>query len=812
MTAGRRIVSTYRLQLGPELTFEDAAAQVGHLARLGVSHLYLSPILQASAGSTHGYDVVDHSRIDEGLGGEAGFRHLVRAARDSGLGLVVDVVPNHMATPVPVSLSEPLWSVLREGRASAYARWFDIDWDALGGKVLWPVLGSSVEEALAAGEVTLDRVGGEDVVRYVDHVLPLSRGSDPGRMPLGSLLANQHYRLASWRDAATELNYRRFFDVTSLIGVRVEDPSVFEATHRVVVDAVVSGDLDGLRIDHPDGLADPRGYLDQLAAATGGCWTVVEKVLEGEERLPDDWASAGTTGYDALLRVGGLFVDPDGAEPLAVLSEELLGGPQDLESMTCAAKRHVVERVLPAEVHRLLRLVGRALPSVDQGAAQRVLEALLVGMDRYRVYVRPDEPVEPADAEALRSAAARGLGDARSSVDRDVLDAVIDLALGRAAGIADPAAQRDFVVRFQQTCGPVMAKAVEDTVFYRYVRLVGLGEVGGDPGRFGVAVPEFHAFAERIATDWPLTMTTLSTHDTKRSEDVRARLAVLSERPAEWSAWVHQAWGMAAAHRDERVDPLTEYFLWQTVVGAWPISAERLVGYATKAVREAKLHTAWVGGDVQYEVAVATFCSGIATDADLARHVEAWLTASAPAIRANTLGQKVIQLLMPGVPDLYQGSDLVDLSLVDPDNRRPVDYRERRQRLDRLDAGERPRDLAGEKLFVTATALRLRRERPEVFVGAEAGYAALPATSEQAVGFRRGSGGPDDVLVVATRRAGRLRNRGGWGEDLITLPAASWRNLLSDNVVAGGAAMLRDVVPLDGLPVAILVRDDVRRT
>ena len=812
MSAGRRILSTHRLQLGPELTFDDAAAQAGHLARLGVSHLYLSPILQATAGSTHGYDVVDHSRLDEGLGGEAGFRRLVDAAHEAGLGLVVDVVPNHMATPVPVSLSQPQWSVLREGRASPYAHWFDIDWDALEGKVLWPVLGSSLEETLAAGELTLDRVGGEDVVRYFDHVLPLSPGSDARRMPVGSLLAHQHYRLASWRDAATELNYRRFFDVTSLVGVRVEDPSVFEATHRVVVDAVESGAVDGLRIDHPDGLADPRGYLDQLAAATGGCWTVVEKILEGEERLADDWACAGTTGYDTLLRVGGLFVDPDGAEPLAALSEELLGEPQDLASMTRAAKRHVVERVLPAEIHRLLRLVGRALPWVDQGAAQRVLEALLIGMDRYRVYVRPDEPVQPDDAEALRSAAARGLGDAQNSVDRDVLTVVIDLALGRAAGVADAAAQRDFVVRFQQTCGPVMAKAVEDTVYYRYVRLVGLGEVGGDPGRFGVAVPEFHAFAERIAADWPLTMTTLSTHDTKRSEDVRARLAVLSERPAEWSAWVRKAWGLAAAHRDERVDPLTEYFLWQTVVGAWPISPERLVGYATKAVREAKLHTAWVDGDSGYEAAVARFCRGIATDADIAQHVEAWLTSSAPAIRANTLGQKVIQLLMPGVPDLYQGSDVVDLSLVDPDNRRPVDYGERRQRLDRLDAGERPRDLADEKLLVTATALRIRRARPEVFVGAGAGHAPLAASTEHAIGFRRGPGGPDDVLIVATRCAGRLTSRGGWSEAVITLPSGSWRNLLSDNVVAGGAAMLRDVVQLDGLPVAILVRDDVRRT
>jgi (1->4)-alpha-D-glucan 1-alpha-D-glucosylmutase len=814
VSAGRRILSTYRLQLGPELTFEDAAAQAGHLARLGVSHLYLSPILQATAGSTHGYDVVDHSRLDEGLGGEAGFRRLVNAAHDAGLGLVVDVVPNHMATPVPVSLSEPLWSVLREGRASPYAHWFDIDWDALGGRVLWPVLGSSVEEAIAAAELTVDRIEGQDVVRYVDHVLPLSLGPDAGRMPLSSLLADQHYRLASWRDAATDLNYRRFFDVTSLIGVRVEDPSVFAATHRVVVDAVVSGDVDGLRIDHPDGLADPRAYLDRLAAATGGCWTVVEKILEGQERLPDDWACAGTTGYDALLRVGGLFVDPDGAEPLASLAEELLGEAQDPHAMTCVAKRHVVERVLPAEVSRLMRLVARLLPDDDQASLRRALEALLVSMDRYRAYVEPGGSMSPEAAEALDGAERRA-SSLVAPDDRGAVAVVAHLARGGwlpRATVGEEDAGREFVVRFQQTCGPVMAKAVEDTVFYRHVRLVGLNEVGGDPMRFGVAVPEFHAFAERVAADWPLTMTTLSTHDTKRSEDVRARLAVLSERPAEWSAWVREAWAMAAAHRDERVDPLTEYFLWQTLVGAWPISAERLVGYATKAVREAKLHTAWVDGDARYEAAVARFCTGIATDAEVTRHIEDWLAAGAPAIRANTLGQKVVQLLMPGVPDLYQGSDIVDLSLVDPDNRRPVDDDDRARRLERLDAGEPPRDLSDEKLLVTATALRLRRARPEVFAGAGTGYAPLATSSEHAVGFRRGSGGPDDVLVLATRGAGRLASRGGWSEAVVTLPAGSWRNLLSDNGVAGGSAMLRDVVPLDGLPVAILVRDDVRRT
>ncbi|MDC5696589.1 malto-oligosyltrehalose synthase [Intrasporangium calvum] len=813
MTADRRIVSTYRLQLGPDLSFDDAAAQVPLLADLGVSHLYLSPILQASEGSTHGYDVVDHTRIAEGLGGETGFGRLVTAAHDAGLGLVVDVVPNHMTTPVPLTLAPPLWSLLRDGPSSPCARWFDVDWDAENGRILWPVLGDSLEEVLAAGELALDRVGGEDVVRYYDHVFPLTASSasadDLGRMPLGSLLEQQHYRLASWREGATALNYRRFFDVTSLIGVRVEDPEVFDATHEVIVEAVRRGQVDGLRIDHPDGLADPAGYLDRLASVTGGAWTVVEKILEGDERLPADWACAGTTGYDALARVGGLFVDPSGAEPLAALAAELLGERQDLGVMSLSAKRHVVASVLAAEVERLLRVLLRALPHADAARARSAVEALLVGMDRYRVYVRAGEPAEAAGAEVLEAAARRGAAEL-GGVDRATLDEVVDLALGRALGVVSREAEADFVTRFQQTCGPVMAKAVEDTTFYRFVRLVALNEVGGDPGHFGVPVVQFHIFCARLAEEWPLTMTTLSTHDTKRSEDVRARLAVLAERPGAWADWVRRARELGAAHRQESVDPLTEYFLWQNVVGAWPLDAERLTAYATKAVREAKLHTAWVDGDPAYEDAVRRFAAGLTSDDTVRAHVVAWLETTRLETRCATLGQKVIQLLMPGVPDVYQGTELVDLSLVDPDNRRPVDIHERVRRLGRLDDGAAPADLNDEKLLVTAAALRLRRERPETFVGDRAGYASLEATSEHAVGFRRGDGGEGDVCVVATRLAGQLSDRGGWGEATVSLPPGAWRDVLDGKVVRGGDVPLDQLVPLSALPVALLVRDEGR--
>ena len=382
-------------------------------------------------------------------------------------------------------------------------------------------------------------------------------------MPLGDLLDAQHYRLASWTIADDELNYRRFFDVTSLIAVRVEEPAVFDATHQLLVDGIRSGAIDGLRIDHPDGLADPEGYLERLAEATGGAWVVVEKILEGDEQLPTTWRTAGTTGYDALLRIGGLFVDPDGAEPLDELSTQLLGERQDLEAIVTESKRWVVQVMLAAEVSRLMRLVARARPDLDEAAARTVIEAMLVGMDRYRVYLRPGVAASPSDAAELEATVVRGSRGRSEELPRPVVEAVIDLALGQASPV-DQAAQDEFVVRFQQTCGPAMAKAIEDTAYYRYVRLVGLNEVGGDPTQVGVPVDAFHAFARGLLERSPATMTTLSTHDTKRAEDVRARLAVLAERPAAWAQWLGEAREPRGRHpvrrarRADRVLPVAD--------------------------------------------------------------------------------------------------------------------------------------------------------------------------------------------------------------------------------------------------------------
>lgn len=805
--------STYRFQIQPEFAFEQAAQQAEYLAALGISHAYLSPVLEPAPGSTHGYDVVSHDVLNQEAGGAAGFDALAAAARAHGLGLVVDVVPNHMTTPTPAWLNYPWWALLRDGRESDHAHWFDVDWDAEDGRVLVPVLGQSLEAVLDAGELAVAKDGGrhgdELVLTYYDHVFPVRPGTES--LELAELVEAQCYRLCDWREGATRLNYRRFFDVTTLAAIRVEDPDVFQHSHRLLLEELNAGSIDGFRIDHPDGLASPAGYLEMLADATGDAWVVAEKILEGHEQLPNDWRCAGTTGYDTLLRVQQAFVDPGGAEPLSDLLTELVGEPQDLSVMVDAAKRQVVEQVQAAEVNRLMRLLARVVPDEDPSALRRALEALLVAMDRYRAYLTPGGPADPAQLQVLAQAEARAAAYL-DEADLDALALVGQLVAGGPfpqAQQGSEAARDELMVRFQQTCGPVMAKAVEDTAFYRYARLTGLNEVGGDPARFGVGAEELHAFATRQLQTWPTTMTTLSTHDTKRSEDVRARLAILAELPREWRDWVLTARDLVQRQRQPAVDAATEYFLWQTVVGAWPISTERLQTYATKAIREAKHYTSWIEPDETYEAAVRTWVDAVTTDPAVGAHVEQWVSRTADAARAVTLGQKLVQLALPGVPDVYQGTELVDLTLVDPDNRRPVDFAPRRDRLARLDAGAEPADVDDEKLLLTSRALRLRRERPEWFTGLEATYAAVPTSTSHALAFGRGDSEGTHVVVVATRLANGLATAGGWGEETVQLPTGDWQDRLTGRTVTtdhDGNARLQTL--LADLPVALLVRHE----
>jgi (1->4)-alpha-D-glucan 1-alpha-D-glucosylmutase len=816
-------LATYRLQVNGGFGFDDVGAVAGYLAALGVSHAYLSPILEPAPGSTHGYDVVDHSRLNTEAGGREAFDRMSAALRAAGLSAVADVVPNHMAVPTPVRLNAALWSVLRDGPSSPFARWFDVDWSVENRAVLMPVLANRIGTVLAAGELTVQHDPGDGgVLRYGDHIFPLRPGTE--ELPIEELVDRQWYRLAWWRVGDEELNYRRFFDVDTLAAVRVEDPFVFDATHALLLDLVERGDLTGLRIDHPDGLADPRGYLRRLAGASGNQWVVVEKILEGDERLPADWACAGTTGYDGLHRIGGLFVDPAAAAPLAALLTELTGDSPDFGVVVEAAKREVVEGTLYAEVARLVDLAvdicrdDLTLRDHTRRQLHLCLVELLVAFERYRAYVVPGEPIEP-DAEAHLDAAC-DLARARlPEWSRETLDLIRDLVLDRAV-TARPTPREgerraEFVVRFQQTCGPVMAKGVEDTAFYRWHRLVALNEVGGDPRVVGVPPEDFHDYATRIQRDWPATMTTLSTHDTKRSEDVRARLYALTELVGEWTEAVREWTEAAAPYRagDALPDPATVYLVWQTLVGTWDgsggpgsgaISAERLTRYLEKATREAKRFTSWTRPFPPYDEAVAAFARAVLADEELIASVGAFCTLLDPPARVAVLGQKLVQLTMPGVPDVYQGCELVDHSLVDPDNRRPVDFAARRALLAELDGGAPATTLAAEKLLVTSRALRLRREHPEFFTGPRAGYTPLATTTGNAVAFARSAGEQEGVVSVVTRMPVALDRRGGWGEHTVSLPPGPWREVLGGVPVDGGACPLADL--LAHRPVALLVR------
>jgi (1->4)-alpha-D-glucan 1-alpha-D-glucosylmutase len=772
--------STYRLQLHAGFTFQQAAELVDYLDALGVGAVYASPILQAAPGSNHGYDVVDPTRVSSERGGEDGRRAMVVALRAAGLGLLVDIVPNHVGVAVPTV--NPWWSdVLVYGRESRYAAFFDIDWDA--GPILLPVLGcrraEDEPEELTKLEVVRDE-NGYPGLRYYDRLFPVAHGSADDGTPQ-EVHERQHYRLVAWRRGAAELTYRRFFDVSDLAALRVEDPAVFEASHREVLRWFGEGDSDvhlGLRVDHPDGLTDPTGYLRRLRAAIGpDRWLLVEKILGVGETLPASWPVDGATGYEALRQVCGVFVDPAGAGLLTQFAAEHTGQKLAAHTVERLARREVADTVLAAEVRRIARL----LPEVAADKAVDAVAELLSSFPVYRSYL-PER----------RSALDVAVSVARTNRP-DLTDAV-ELIYRRM--LAEPEAE--LARRVQQTSGMVTAKGVEDTAFYRYNRLVALNEVGGEPARFGVSVAELHAAAAARETATPAGMTSLSTHDTKRSEDVRARLAVLSELPGEWAVAMR---GWAAAH------PLPERSLellaWQNLVGAWPIPVERMSSYLVKAAKEAKLATSHVDPVPEVDAAIAAWPAAVLADHDVVASVEAFVARIAPYGWSNSLGQKLLQLAGPGVPDVYQGTELFEYSLVDPDNRRPVDFTARRELLARLDEGWLPPvDAFGAvKLLVTVSALRLRRYRPELFRGYRPLIADGPA-AEHAVAFARDRG----LVAVATRLPVGLVARGGWADTVLALPdgADDWTDVITGEQVGTPVPRLADL--LARYPVALLVR------
>ncbi len=762
--------STYRLQITSGFDLFEAARRLPYLHELGVDWVYLSPLLAAEPGSDHGYDVVAFDRIDPARGGAEGLAALSAEARRLGMGVLVDIVPNHVGVATPAE-NAWWWDLLRHGRASRYADAFDIDWDAGGGRVLIPVVGDGDEDSI--------RVEGQEL-RYHELRFPLAPGT--------STHDEQHYRLVSWRDADDELNYRRFFAVNTLAGVRVEDPDVFGASHVEIGRWFDEGLVDGLRVDHPDGLRDPQGYLDDLAGLTGGAYVLVEKILEPGEELPAGWATQGTTGYDALALVDRVLTDPAGQAPLDGLEARLRGERVDWAELIRGTKRAVADGILQSEVRRIVREVlphlgGRAAAEerggvsrspADVASLRDAVAELLACFPVYRSYL----PLGREHLDEAFAYARRARPDLAATYD--VLEPVLSEP-------ADPPA-----LRFQQTSGMVMAKGVEDCAFYRWSRLTSLNEVGGDPSVFAVTVDDFHDAMVSRQRDWPHAMTTLSTHDTKRGEDVRARITALAEVPEAWVSSLGELLRLAPVP-----DPGFGSLLWQAVLGAWtpdhlPDLRDRLHGYAEKAMREAGDRTTWTEPDATYEAAVHEAVDAVFESADV-RWVLADLAAriEEPG-RSNALAAKLVAITMPGVPDVYQGSELWETSLVDPDNRRPVDFDHRAAVLSGEDS-----DDAVDKLHVTCTALTLRRDRPELFT-TYAGVTATGPAADHVLAFDRGG-----AITVATRLPVGLRARGGWADTVVELPPGRWHDVLTGTPTTGRLAELLAVHP-----VALLTRED----
>ena len=811
---------TYRLQLSRDFPFQAAADCAEYLASLGVSHVYCSPILQAAPGSSHGYDVVDPTRINDELGGEPGFHRMVSQLRGEGLDVVIDIVPNHMATVVPAN--RWWWDILKHGLSSRYAGFFDINWDppvpSLKGKVLLGVLSDRYGRELESGRLTLERRDDEVVVRYHDDVFPVSPTSLNGIEidsvvrdldAFDSLLQRQHYRLAYWRVAQAEVNYRRFFTIHSLIGVRVEVDKVLQESHQVVFDLAHRGGLAGLRVDHVDGLIDPLAYLHRIREAAPDSYIVVEKILDYDERLAASFPVDGTTGYDFIAHVDGLFVDSRNEETLTSLYHAFTGESQPFSELVRSCKHEIMATELSPDLERLTTmLVGicegyRAQRDRIRSELRDAVREVATAFPVYRTYLRPGTSPSGEDVRHVAFAVEETLRR-RPDIEPDLVAFISDLLLHRFSG----ASEAQFTARFQQFTTAVMAKGVEDTAFYRYHRLVSLNEVGGNPAAFGRPLDRFHEYCAHIAKARPKTMLTLSTHDTKRSADVRARLHLLSEMPAEWEAAVRH-W----AEHNERYrsqgypDRNLEYLIYQTLVGAWPIDAERLKQFLLKAAREGKAHTSWIDPVPAYEDAIAEFVNNVMADGEFMNDLQTFIGRNqlAPNGRITSLAQTALLLTCPGVPDLYQGSELWDLSLVDPDNRRPVDFQLRRRLLAEIQDAEAEQVLARAdegvpKLWLVTRLLSARRERPELFGGS--GYspiAAHGAKAHHAVSFVR-----DRLLVVVPRLLFGLA--GDWADTTIDLPKGRWKDLLTGLEEDGGARVALSSL-LNAFPVAVLARE-----
>jgi (1->4)-alpha-D-glucan 1-alpha-D-glucosylmutase len=879
-------IATYRLQFNAQFTINDARKIVAYLRELGISDLYASPLLRARKGSTHGYDVVDTGMINPELGTLDELTELRGELDRHDMGLLLDIVPNHMA----ISHENAWWmSLLENGESSRYRYYVDIDWRE--GKLLLPILGRPYGAALESGEIRLGFDCDGFFFTYYDNRLPLAPQSYhivlreclaalPEEGPaieirdlvqndsviansrflkdtlsrvqdqspafrdalaevivrfnadvdqLDRLLEAQVYRLAYWRIASETINYRRFFDVTDLVGVHVDNPEVFELHNRLVFDLIAEGIVTGLRIDHIDGLRDPVKYLamlqmrlgDPTTAGSEELYAVVEKILENGEALPSSFRCAGTTGYDFIDTANAVFIDPVGLEKLTKVYHAYTGLTATYDDIVYERKKQVIEQLFHGEMRALGTSLGR-LADADRNARDFAPTELLAALTEvtacmpvYRSYIR-----ESGVSDEDRVVITRAVSEARrraKGVDARLFDFVERVLL-----LEPPAyirAERELwlalVMRWQQFTGPIMAKGVEDTAFYNHNRLVSLNEVGGDPGRGGDFDPiaELHARNERIARDWPHTMNATSTHDTKRAEDVRARIHVLSEIPDEWQRQVRR-WTRinASLKRGGVPHPNEEWLIYQTLVGMSPLDEserpavpDRLRAYLLKAAREAKTHTSWLEPNTEYEQALQDFASAILEHEPFLAPFRRFQRRIAFHGFLNSLAQVVLKTCSPGSPDFYQGTELWDFSLVDPDNRRPIDYEKRIALLREIPA---PPTLLKQwtdgrvKLFVTARSLAARARNLNAFRGP---YRAIDTTTPNAVAFTRG----ETVLVVVPRlttqliKPPRLPLGDVWSDHSLGIDG-KWRNVFTDEIIEGERLTLKEVFAT--FPVAILER------
>jgi (1->4)-alpha-D-glucan 1-alpha-D-glucosylmutase len=873
--------ATYRLQFKREFTFQKAAGILDYLDDLGISDIYASPLLAATPESTHGYDTCCFDKINPNIGRPEDFENFAASLKKRGLGLLLDLVPNHMSA----TLSNPWWfDVLENGRESPWAQFFDIDWrprnSATQDKVLLPVLEDHYGRVLESGRLRLTFEAGKFFIAYHDRNFPVNRTSlPPGALDnpkavlteckgtpgnpnsfdnLDALIQRQHYRLAWWRVASEEIDYRRFFDVTEMVALKMELPEVFNETHKLIFEWLNSGKITGLRIDHPDGLWDPKQYLQRLQREEQPVYVVVEKILSGAEQLPEDWPVDGTTGYDFLNRVNGLFVNCGNAVVFDEIYREFTGNDTDFSDIVNISRKRVLDRSFASELNslafRLRDIAAQTRNGCDLTLSQSraALAEIIASFPVYRTYITENSAgVSAQDRDVIQKAVRDGKERAGSSSDFAAFEFIEQILSQDPPHGMERA--REFVMKFQQLTGPAMAKGLEDTAFYQFDRLISLNEVGGDPGKFGFTTAEFHEANNATAMRWPRTMLTTGTHDTKRGEDVRARLNVLSEMPDEWRETAMR-WSRLNSESKTIVggtpapDANDEYLLYQTLVGAWPHDAgrpdglkqfrSRVAEFMLKAAKEAKIHTNWTEPDTEYEEALQDFIARVLADSGneiFCRDTVRFAQRISFFGRFNSLSQTLLKVTSPGVPDVYQGSELWDLNLVDPDNRRPVDYAVRRKLLtdlkSKFESGQnngtellaellRDDEPGAVKLFLIWRALNFRKRQPELFEqGNYAPVSALGEKREHVCAFMRTLSEKKIVVVVPRLVFGltqgvELAPMGAevWRDTVLVLPLALrgcvFRNVLTDKTVAGverdGSLVLEVGEALKTFPVALL--------